>query len=468
MGLFFQEVAVMSKTTDLTKGKITPVILGFFFPMLLTNMLQQIYTVADTAIVGKGLGDDKLAAVGNMSSLTFLIFGFAMGLANGFSIIIAQNFGSKDYAKLRKSVAATVKLFIIFSILLTVISMATLRFLMDVMQTDPLILDDSLKYGYVIFGGLAVTLSYNLTSGILRALGDSKTPFYAIIISSVINVVLDFVFIFGFKTGVEGAAVATVFSQAVSTVVCFAKLRTIESIRFTKADYKECGSFCRKLISNGIPMALMNSITAIGCIVLQYFINGLGVAYTSAYSACSKYVNLFMQPACTAGFTMSSFTSQNYGAKEYGRIRSGLKVCFAIAAISYVILGACMVFFPRQLSLLMMNGEEPVALASEYLPICGTMLFAVDFLFIFRSGVQGMGRPAIPMISGILEMTIRILVVVFFIDSLGFRSTAYAEAAAWVGALILNYTAFRHYIGVHSENKKAKLSKKHIKAAQMG
>ncbi len=436
----------MSKTTDLTKGKITPVILGFFFPMLLTNMLQQIYTVADTAIVGKGLGDDKLAAVGNMSSLTFLIFGFAMGLANGFSIIIAQNFGSKDYAKLRKSVAATVKLFIIFSILLTVISVATLRFLMDVMQTDPLILNDSLKYGYVIFAGLAVTLSYNLTSGILRALGDSKTPFYAIIISSVINVVLDFVFIFGFKTGVEGAAAATVFSQAVSTAVCFAKLRTIESIRFTKSDYKECGSICGKLIANGIPMALMNSITAIGCIVMQYFINGLGVAYTSAYSACSKYINLFMQPACTAGFTMSSFTSQNYGAKEYGRIRSGLKVCIAIAAISYVTLGACMVFFPRQLSLLMMNGEEPVALSAEYLPICGIMLFAVDFLFVFRSGVQGMGRPTVPMISGILEMAVRIVVVVLFIDSVGFNSTAYAQAAAWVGALIMNYMAYRYYM----------------------
>ncbi len=190
----------------------------------------------------------------------------------------------------------------------------------------------------------------------------------------------------------------------------------------------------------------MNSITAIGCIVLQYFINGLGVAYTSAYSACSKYINLFMQPACTAGFTMSSFTSQNYGAKEYGRIRSGLKVCIAIAAISYVTLGACMVFFPRQLSLLMMNGEEPVALSAEYLPICGIMLFAVDFLFVFRSGVQGMGRPTVPMISGILEMAVRIVVVVLFIDSVGFNSTAYAQAAAWVGALIMNYMAYRYYM----------------------
>lgn len=437
----------MANTKDLTKGKISSVVLGFFFPMLLTNMLQQIYTVADTAIVGKGLGDDMLAAVGNMSSLTFLIFGFAMGLSNGFSIIIAQDFGAGDYRKLRRSVAASLKLSIIFTVILTFASVASLEFLMDVMQTDKLIIDDSLKYGYIIFYGFAVTMFYNLTSGILRALGDSKTPFYAIMISSVLNIVLDFVFIFYLKSGVEGAAIATVFSQAVSVLICFMKLRRIEVVQFSKADFKECNNLCPELIANGIPMAFMNSITAIGCIVLQYFVNGLGVAYTSAYSACSKYVNLFMQPACTAGFTMSSFTSQNYGAKEYKRIKSGLNVCLIIAFISYVILGTIMVIFPRELSLLMLNEEASVSLAEKYLPICGIMLFAVDFLFVFRSGVQGMGKPTIPMISGIFEMIIRIVVVMIFIDSVGFNSTAYAQTGAWVGALIMNFFAFRYFLG---------------------
>lgn len=437
----------MAKTNDLTRGSITPAILGFFFPMLLTNMLQQIYTVADTSIVGKGLGDDKLAAVGNMGSLTFLIFGFATGLSNGFSIITAQNFGAKNYTELKKSVAATVKLFIVFSVLLTAVSILSLRWLMNIMQTDPAIMDDSLRYGYIIFGGLAVTLAYNLTSGILRALGDSRTPFRAIIISSVVNIILDVLFIFIIRTGVEGAAAATVFSQILSTLVCFMKLRSIDEIRFSREDMNSCSSKYGILISNGLPMALMNSITAVGCIVLQYFVNGFGVAYTSAYSACSRFINLFMQPACTAGFTMSSFTSQNYGAREFDRIKSGLKVCNCIALVSYLILGSVMTFFPRQLALIMMTGEEPIALTADYLPITGIMLFAVDFLFVYRSGVQGMGHPGIPMVSGIIEMVLRIAVVILFIDKSGFLSTAYAQVSAWAGALIINYIAFRFYLG---------------------
>lgn len=437
----------MSKTNDLTKGRTAPVILTFFFPMLITNMLQQIYTVADTAIVGKGLGDDKLAAVGNMASLTFLIFGFAGGLSNGFSVIIAQRFGANDEKGLKRSVAAALKLFVSFAAILTALSVIFLRNLLDLMQTDESIMADGLTYGYIIFGGLAVTLSYNLCSGILRALGDSKTPLYAIISSSVINIVLDILFIFVLKTGVEGAAAATVMSQLVATSICFMKLRTIDEIHFSKEEFSDCSSFFLLLILNGIPMALMNSITAIGCIVLQYFVNGMGVAYTSAYSATSKIINLAMQPACTAGFTMSAFTSQNYGAGEYRRIRSGLHVCLSIAFVSYLILGSLMFFVPRQLAAFLLSGDVPLDLSAHYLPIAGVMLFAVNFLFVFRSGVQGMGKPVVPMISGILEMVLRIGVVILFVDIVGFNSTAYAQVSAWVGALLMNMTAFEIILG---------------------
>ena len=456
----------MTKTTDLTKGGITSSILGFYFPMLLTNMLQQLYTVADTAIVGKGLGDEKLAAVGNMSSLTFLIFGFAIGLANGFSVVISQSFGARNGEKLRKSVAATVKLFIFFSVVLTSLSVGFLPNLLNLIQTDAAIMKDGLIYGYIIFGGLIVTLSYNLCSGILRALGDSKTPFFAIIVSSAINIVLDFLFIFGFKTGVEGAAIATVISQVASTLICFSKIRNIDELHFSKEDFVSCNGLIGELVSNGLPMALMNSITAIGCIVLQYFINGIGLAYTEAYSACSKYINLFMQPACTAGFTISAFTSQNYGAKEYDRIRAGVKVCFVIATVSYLILGSLMVFIPRQLALIMLNGDEAVSLAAQYLIPSGIMIFAVDYLFIFRSTVQGMGKPIIPMISGIAEMIIRVVVVFTLIENLGFMATAYAQIAAWVGALIMNFSAYVFYIRkvtVKSEHRKFALFNKKMK-----
>lgn len=442
----------MSKTTDLTKGNIVSVILKFYFPMLFSTMLQQLYTIADTTIVGRGLGDDKLAAVGNMSSISFLIFGFAMGLSNGFSVIIAKSFGAKEFSKLKKNIAASIELSLFFSVILTTLSLVFMRQLLLLMQTNDSILDDSLRYGYIVFGGLITTICYNLCSGILRALGDSKTPFYAIITSSVMNILLDYAFIFIFKTGVEGAAVATVLSQAVSTFICFLKLRTIDEIKLCKDNFLNCTSLFAELICNGLPMAFMNSITAIGCVVIQFFVNGMGVAYTSAYSCCNKYINLFIQPACTAGFAMSAFTSQNYGAKEFERIRSGLRVCLTISLITYLIFGSVMFFLPKQLARVMLSGDSAVKLVAEYFPISGSMMFAVDFLFVYRNGVQGMSHPVIPMVSGIAEMVLRVTVILSLIDITGFRATSYAEVAAWVGALLMNATAFYVVLRQHRTN----------------
>lgn len=432
----------MAQTYDLTKGKVTPLILKFFLPMFFTNMLQQIYIIADIAIVGKGLGDNALAAVGNMSSLNLLVIGFSMGLANGFSVSIAQKFGAKDYPRLRSSIASSVVLSAFITIIITALSTLFLPEFFALIQTDQSIMKDSLKYGYIIFGGLAATMAYNIFSSILRALGDSKTPFIAIVISTVINIILDSVFIFILNTGVEGAAAATIISQILSAVVCLLRLRKIDIIKLEAQDFKNNSNMYKELLKNGLPMALMNSITALGCMVVQYFVNGLGVAYTSAYSACSKYINLFIQPSCTAGFAMSSFTSQNYGAGKYRRIQEGLKVCLSIAFISYLIIGSVMCFFPETLAKIMLTGEEPIALTMEYLPICGIAFLLVNFLFIFRSAVQGLGKPIIPMISGIIEMLMRIAVIVLFINKFGYKATAYADVVAWIGAVSLNFTAY--------------------------
>lgn len=434
----------MAKANDLTNGRVSTLILKFYFPLLLTNMLQQMYNIADTAIVGKGLGDNALAAVGNISSLTFLIFGFSMGLANGFSVITAQSFGAKDYSKLRRSVASSFLLCIIIALFLTALSTAFLKPVLDLLRTDETILHDGLVYGYCIFGGLIATIAYNLCSCILRALGDSKTPFIAIIISTFVNIILDTFFIFVLKTGVEGAAAATIFSQIVSAFICWLKIRKIDILNISREDFRGNGALYIELFKNGLPMALMNSITAVGCMVIQYFVNGLGVAYTTTYSACSKFINLFMQPACTAGFAMSAFTSQNYGAKKYLRIREGLRVCLAIATVSYIVLGSVMVFFPTKLAGIMVSGAEPIAISKTYLPICGIFLISVNYLFIFRNGCQGFGKPLVPMISGVLEMALRVGVIALFLPVIGFSATAYAEASAWIGAMILNIAAFEH------------------------
>ena len=443
----------MAKANDLTQGKVSKLILSFYFPMLLTNMLQQMYNIVDTAIVGKGLGDNALAAVGNMSSLTFLIFGFSMGLANGFSVIVAQSFGAKNYEKLRRSVASSALLCLIIALALTAVSITTLKPVLHMLRTDEKIMHDGLVYGYFIFGGLVATIAYNLCSCILRALGDSKTPFLAIIVSTIVNIILDTLCIFVLKTGVEGAAIATIFSQIVSASICFSRIRKIDVLDIKKEDFQGNKALYGELFKNGLPMALMNSITAVGCMVIQYFVNGLGVAYTTAYSACSKFINLFMQPACTAGFAMSAFTSQNYGAGRFDRIREGLRVCLTIATIAYLLLGSIMVIFPEALARVMVSGDEPVRIARTYLPICGIFLFGVDYLFVFRNGCQGFGKPLVPMISGIVEMALRISVIAIFIPVLGFSATAYAEASAWIGALLLNMTAFEHTLNKNLARK---------------
>ena len=432
----------MAQTYDLTSGKVSKLILTFYFPMLFTNLLQQVYTMADTAIIAKGLGDNATAAVGNMASLTFLIIGFSTGLTNGFSVSVAQNYGAKDYSGLRRAIASSIKLAVGITVLLTACSVLVLKDILILLKTDPAILHDSLLYGYIIFGGLVTTIAYNMCAAILRALGDSKTPLIAIIASSVINVALNSITVFLMHTGVEGPAAATLIAQIVSALICYRKIRRIEIIQLTLDDFSRDVKMYVNLMKNGIAMALMNSITAVGSMVVQYFVNGLGLAYTSAYSICMRYLNLFMDPACTAGFTMSSFASQNYGAKKYSRINEGLKVCLAIAFLTYLVFGSVMVFMPETIAGFMLNESERIAIAVRFLPIYGVMMFAVDFLFIFRSGVQGMGFPFIPMCSGILEMIMRVVVVVACIEPLGFEATAYAGIAAWVAALLLNAGAY--------------------------
>lgn len=437
---------IMDRTQDLTCGKVSSKLLGFFFPMLFTNLLQQIYTVADTAIIGKGLNDYALGAVGNLSSMTLLIIGFSLGMTSGFAVIIAQNYGAGDRDSLRKSIALSGKLSAVMAVVLTMAGCLLLKPLLFALQTNSVLIADGLKYGYIIMGGLSATIAYNLCSGILRSLGDSKTPFTAIVLSSAVNIVLDYIFIFVFHTGVEGAAVATVFAQALSAVICFRQIKSIRGLQFSQDDFRTDWKMDLSLLKNGIPMALMNSITAIGCMVVQRYVNDCGAEYTAAYSVCNKYLNLFMLPSLTAGFAISAFVSQNYGAGKADRIQQGIGVCIGIAFVSYILLGAGMIFLPNLLARLMLNDSETISLTAQYLKICGIGLILLNLLFIYRNAVQGMGHPIIPMLSGIAEMLLRIPMIIILLPRIGFPATAFAEWAAWIGALLLNAVGYRLFL----------------------
>lgn len=436
----------MSRVKDMTTGKISNIILAFYFPLFITNMLQQLYTFVDATIVGKGLGRDSLAAVGNMGSISFLIIGFSIGLANGFSVLIAQSFGARDFEGLRQRIGAVIKLAGFVSIMLTAISVGGLRVLLQLLQTDQSIIGESLIYGYILFGGLVFTISYNMSACILRAFGDSRTPLTAIIVSSVLNLALDSLFIFVFRMGVAGAAVATVISQVVATLICVRRIASIEFAKLKRENFSNEKGVYVQLLKNGIPMAVMNSITAIGCMVVQYFVNGLGVACTAAYSACSKYLNLFMQPACTAGHAVSAFAGQNSGSGRYDRVRNGVIVCIGIAFSAFLVLGSLMMFVPEWLARIILTDNESVRYAVQFLPICGAMIWSVDFLFVFRSTLQGIGKPLVPMISGITEMVLRIFIIVVFSGTIGFTATAYAEVGAWFGAMLLNMIALHVHL----------------------
>ena len=435
-----------SRETDFTTGKPSKLILSFYWPLLMTSMLQQFYNFADTWIVGRGLGDDALAAVGNMGSLFFLIVGFSFGIANGFGVLVAQSYGAGDPEKLKRRLAAVIELGAAISVILSLVSVIFLPHALRLLRTDEIIMADSLKYGYIIFGGLATGICYNISGAVLRALGDSKTPLKAIVISSILNVSLNCLFIFAMKMGVEGVAIATIISQVISAAFCLSRLSRMPVIKLEKQHFVNERKVYTELLANGLPMAFMNSITAVGCMVVQYFVNGYGVVYTAAYAACSKYLNLFMNPASTAGNAMSAYTSQNYGAGKFGRIREGLNVCLSIAAVTYIILGSLMIFFPRMLAGILLSGSEQIRLACLFMPRCGIMLIFVDSLFVVRNCVQGMGKPMLPMASGILEMVLRIFVISFFMGRLGFKATAYAEISAWVGALAVNAYALHKYL----------------------
>ena len=436
----------MEKTYDLTKGKTSKQILRFFFPMLLTNLLQQVYSMADTVIVGKGLGDRALGAVGNLSSLTLLVIGFCTGMMGGFSIIVAQRYGFGDRRALRQSIALTVKLSVVLCIVLTVVGLLSLRPILLLIRTEEEILDDSLLYGYIILGGLAATAAYNLCTSILRALGDSRTPFFAIVISTAANIALDCILIFGLKTGVEGAAAATVFSQALSAFICYRKLRGIDLIRLRREDFRNDAATFRELLKNSIPTAYMNALIAVGCMIVQGFINHLGVVYTSAYSACSKYLNLFILPGMTVGAAFLTFTSQNYGAEKPERIREGMRFCAILSIFFYLLTIAAVCPFAETLAGAMLNEAETIRLAAVYLRIVAASLLIVNFIFPLRNCVQGLGHPLIPMCSGIAEMVLRIPIIMYFLPSAGFQAAAWAEAAAWIGSLMLNGAAYVVYM----------------------
>lgn len=427
-------------TQDMTTGSPFKLILQFAIPMLIGNIFQQFYNMVDAIVVGRFVGITALGAVGATASLNFLVFGFAMGFMAGFSVVISQRFGAGDEAQVRKAVTMSVLLAAVMSVILTVLAVANTRNLLTLMQTPEDIFDSSVAYISIMFSGFIVTVFYNLLSSIMRALGDSKTPLYFLILASFLNVILDLLFVAVFSWGVAGAAIATVFSQATSVVLCLLYMRKkYDILKMSREDWQFDMPMCGKLLSLGIPTALQTSVTAIGMMVLQGTINSFGSAVIAANTAASRVEQLVMQPLVSVGLSVATFTGQNLGAGKLDRIRKGLRVGVIIDVSWALLAGVLMTFGGDALTMLFVSNEDVAAAevlrnSQMYLRTASMFFVMLALIFVYRNTLQGLGKPLIPMLSGFLELVMRITVALSLAGPLGYRGICYSNPAAWVGA----------------------------------
>ena len=432
-------------TKDMTSGNPIKLILLFSIPLLIGNIFQQLYSMVDTIIVGRFLGVQSLAAVGSTGSMSFLIIGFISGLSSGFSVLISQRFGANDYEGLKEAVAGSIVLSIIMAIIITLISVFTAKPLLHLMNSPSDIIDNAYSYIVIIYAGSSATFFYNMVSSILRSLGDSKTPLYFLIIASILNIVLDLVFIINFKMGVAGAAYATIFSQGVSGFLCLIyPSKKFPILKLNKNHFRSCTKYFKEHLRIGIPMALQFSIIAVGTMILQGAINSFGSSVVAAHAAASKVEQLVMQPSITFGLTMATYCAQNLGAGNIERIREGVKKCtiinISIGIISGIILTLFGEFF---ISVFVSNADKEVLdTAKLYLTTISLFLIPLSLIFVYRNALQGMGYTFIPMMVGAYELVARTIIAFTLPVFIGYLGICIANPIAWFSAaipLVFNY-----------------------------
>lgn len=424
-------------TMDMTTGRPLTRILQFCAPLIVGNLFQQFYNLADSIIVGRFLGVNAFAAVGSTGSLNFFVLGFALGICSGFAIPIAQSFGAGNMEALRRRAGQIVWLGAIFTLLLTALTYFTTGPILRLMNTPAEIYDDAYRYIFIIFMGSGATILYKLGSGILRSLGDSRTPLYFLIAAVAINVGLDILFIAGFGMGVEGAAYATVISQAASGVACLVYIRfRVPLLKLSREDMSPDFGEMLFISGIGVPMGLQFSITAIGTIVLQGAVNGLGAASVAAVSAGFRVHNIVASPLETAGITMATFCGQNLGAEKPARIREGVRDITVVSMI-YCALGLAVNYFAgRAIACLFVDPSETAILGQvhTYLIANGVAYPLLAVIFIYRNSLQGLGFSNSAMLAGLSELAARAIVAFGFVGSFGYMAVCCANPLAWAFA----------------------------------
>ncbi|MDM7646513.1 MATE family efflux transporter [Leuconostoc falkenbergense] len=434
---------------DLTQGSQAKQILFFTIPLVIGNLFQQLYNFSDTLIVGQTLGVKALAAVGATGSIMFLILGFVQGFTAGLSIITAQRYGARDIAGVRKSMASTLLVSGITTVVVTITSLVIVYPLLKLMQTPAEILNQAFVFIAIILAGIFATMGYNVTANALRAVGDSRSPLIYLIIGMVANIILELWFILGLKLGVGGAALATVLAQLISTVFSFWHIYKYSPLlQVTRSDLKWDSKDIRIHLHAGLPMGFQSSIIAIGALVLQGALNTLGTDAVAATTAAQRIDQVATLPLMSFGITMATFAAQNYGARQFDRILIGVKQALVMSMGFGLFMGIIEILF-GDLAVMLFVGSgqhEVLNLAQQYFWANGAFYYILSALFIIRYVLQGLNDAKTPTYAGIAELIMRTVAAVVLVGPFGFFGASLANVLAWVGSLVVMIPAYRKIV----------------------
>lgn len=457
---------------DLTKGPAIKLILLFSIPLLIGNVFQQLYNLADIVIVGRLLGVKALASVGAVAPLFFLIMFAIAGMTNGFAVITGQKFGAGDVCGVRRSVAVSTILSTVFTVFFSILFIVLMKPILFMMNVPEEIFTDAYWYIQICVGGLLTANYYNLLASILRALGDSKTPLYFLIVASVLNVLLALLFIMKFNMGVPGSAIAVVISQAFSVILCLLYIKKRFPILhlakndwlFKKENRKEYMDFILEHLNVGLPMALQFSVLGISILIIQSVCNTFGADVIAAFTAALRIEQIATLPMISFGVAVSAFVAQNFGAGNINRIRYGVLKTSMINLILSLLMAVVMRYWGTDIVGIFIGSDKTsvIKIAHDYLLISTIFYFFLAQIFVFRNALQGMGRPLIPLISSFTELMIRAFAAVYLAVKFNYFGIFYAGPIAWVTAAVVVFIGYSINIKKLIFAEKFKLTEKSL------
>lgn len=436
---------------NMTEGEPLKLILLFMIPLLIGNVFQQLYNIADVVIVGRTIGVEALAAVGAVTPLFMMTMVLTIGLSNGCTVVTGQRYGAGDMEGMRRSIGTCT----VLSVLFTLFIMGVFHLIIDpalvLMNIPAELLSDAKAYVMIIVDGLFAMMAYNLLSGIMRSLGDSKTPLYFLIVSSIVNIALALCFILYLGWGVPGSAIALVIAQAISAILCMVYIyMRFPQLHIGRKDFKLDGPEIWAHLRMGLPMAVQFSVLGLGIIVLQAVCNKFGGQQIAGFTAATRVEQMALQPMISSGIAMAVFTAQNYGARRFDRIREAVRKCSMLSLGFSLFAAACMFLFSEHIIGIFLENpaQEVMDAAHMYILYTVPVYFFLSQIFIYRNACQGMGIGLVPMLAGLIELIMRSGAAILLSENFGYLGACLASPVSWTCCAIFVFCAYHYFIRI--------------------